>query len=104
MDGTYILFPADRRENIIPRLKYLKPNGAINDSWIYSNLGYVIAGAIIEKATNESWEKNIQDKIFKPLNMNSSNTSIKEMTKTKDYSFGYGISNNLSQKSSICRT
>ncbi len=98
VDGTYILFPADRRENIIPRLKYLKPNGAINDSWIYSNLGYVIAGAIIEKATNESWEKNIQDKIFKPLNMNSSNTSIKEMTKTKDYSFGYGISNNLSQK------
>lgn len=98
VDGTYILFPANIRENIIPRLKYLKPNGAIKDSWIYSNLGYVIAGAIIEKTTNESWEKNIQDKIFMPLNMNSSNTSIKEMTKTKDYSFGYGISKNQSQK------
>lgn len=57
VDGTYILFPANIRENIIPRLKYLKPNGAIKDSWIYSNLGYVIAGAIIEKTTNESWEK-----------------------------------------------
>lgn len=98
VDGTYILFPADSRENIIPRLKYLKPNGAIKDSWIYSNLGYVIAGTIIEKTTNESWEKNIQDKIFMPLNMNSSNTSIREMIKTKDYSFGYGISNNQSKK------
>lgn len=98
VDGTYILFPADKRESIIPRLKYLKPNGAIKDSWIYSNLGYVIAGTIIEKTTNECWEKNIQDKIFKPLNMNSSSTSITEMTKTKDYSLGYGINNNQSQK------
>ena len=86
IDGTYIFFPADKRENIIPRLKYLKPNGAIKDSWIYSNLGYLIAGTIIEKTTNESWEKNIQDKIFKPLNMNSSSTSIAEMIKAKDFS------------------
>lgn len=98
VDGTYILFPADRRENIIPRLKYLKPNGAIKDSWIYSNLGYVIAGTIIEKTTNESWEKNIQDKIFKPLNMNSSSTSIAEMIKARDFSFGYGISNLQTQR------
>lgn len=98
VDGTYILFPANKRENLMPRLKYLKPNGAIKDSWIYSNLSYVIAGTIIEKTTNESWEKNIQDKIFKPLNMNSSSTSISEMTKTNNYSLGYGISNNQSQK------
>lgn len=98
VDGTYILFPADKRENLMPRLKYLKPNGAIKDSWIYSNLGYIIAGTIIEKTTNESWEKNIQDKIFMPLNMNSSSTSIAAMTKTNDYSFGYGISNSQSQK------
>ncbi|MCY1660219.1 serine hydrolase [Chryseobacterium sp. SL1] len=98
IDGTYIFFPEDKRENIIPRLKYLKPNGAIKDSWIYSNLGYLIAGTIIEKTTNESWEKNIQDKIFKPLNMNSSSTSIAEMKKAKDFSFGYGISNLQTQR------
>lgn len=98
IDGTYILFPADKRENIIPRLKYLKPNGAIKDSWIYSNLGYVIAGTVIEKNTNESWEKNIQDKIFKPLNMTSSSTSIAEMIQAKDFSFGYGISNQQTQR------
>lgn len=98
IDGTYILFPADKRENLMPRLKYLKPNGAIKESWIYSNFGYIIAGTIIEKTTNESWEKNIQDKIFKPLNMNRSSTSITEMIKANDYSFGYGLSNNQTQK------
>lgn len=97
-DGTYILFPADKRENIMPRLKYLKPNGAIKESWIYSNLGYVIAGSIIEKVSNESWESNIQQKIFQPLNMFSSSTSISEMIKTTDYSLGYGLSATQTKK------
>jgi hypothetical protein len=61
-------------------------------------LGYILAGTIIEKTTNESWDKNIQDKIFIPLNMNSSSTSITEMKKANDYSFGYGLSNNQTQK------
>jgi CubicO group peptidase (beta-lactamase class C family) len=98
VDGTYILFPADKRENLMPRLKYLKPNGAIKDSWVYSNLGYIIAGTIVEKTTNESWEKNIQDKILKPLNMNSSSISITEMIKSNNYSFGYGLSKKQTQK------
>jgi len=98
VDGTCVFFSADKRENLMPRLKYLKPNGAIKDSWIYSNLGYIIAGTIIEKTTNESWEKNVEDKIFKPLHMNSSSSSITEMLKAKDYSFGYGLSNNQTKK------
>lgn len=98
VDGTYVLFPADKREKLMTRLKYLKPNGATKDSWIYSNMGYIIAGTVIEKTTNESWEKNVQDKIFKPLNMNSSSTSITEMKKTNNYSFGYGLSKKLTQK------
>ncbi len=98
LDGSYILFPAENREKLIERLKYLKPNGEINNSWIYSNMGYIITGAIIEKITNESWESNIQNKLFNNLGMNSSNLSIFDMIKTKNYSFGYGISNNKIQK------
>ncbi len=98
VDGTYILFPAYNRAQIMPRVKYLKPNGAIKDSWIYSNLGYIIAGHIAEKTTNEAWETNINEKIFKPLNMNRSSTSIAEMTDANDYSFGYGLSNKKTQK------
>lgn len=93
VDGTYILFPAENRDNLIPRLKYLKPNGEIKDSWLYSNLGYSIAGNIAEKITNMDWEKNIQEKLFTPLHMTSSCTSIQDMIKTNNYSFGYGIHN-----------
>jgi len=37
----------------------------------YSNLGYVIVGAIVEKVTGMSWEEAIQDKVLKPLGMES---------------------------------
>jgi CubicO group peptidase (beta-lactamase class C family) len=98
MDGTYILFPAATRKELMLRLKYLEPEGAIKDSWLYSNMGYIIAGTIIEGATKETWEQNIQDKIFKPLQMNSSGTSVAEMIRTADHSLGYGLNNTSIEK------
>ena len=37
----------------------------------YSNLGYVNAGAIVEKLTGKSWEKNMVEHVFGPLEMTS---------------------------------
>ena len=37
----------------------------------YSNLGYVIAGAITEKVTGKSWEQAMRDEVFGPLGMTS---------------------------------
>lgn len=37
----------------------------------YSNLGYIIAGHILERLTNSTWEQLITTHLFKPLNMNS---------------------------------
>lgn len=37
----------------------------------YSNLGYVIAGAMTEKATGKTWEELMTEKLFKPLGMKS---------------------------------
>jgi CubicO group peptidase (beta-lactamase class C family) len=98
VDGTYIFFPAVKRIDLMPRLKYLKQNGPVNESWIYSNFGYVIAGTIVEQVTNQSWDKNIQDEIFTPLHMNSSSTSISEMLKSGNYASGYGINNKETKK------
>ncbi|MDF1745384.1 MAG: serine hydrolase, partial [Gimesia sp.] len=38
----------------------------------YCNAGYCILGRIIEKVTRKSFERNLQDRIFEPLGMNSS--------------------------------
>ena len=44
-----------------------KPNAKCN----YSNLGYVIAGAIVEHVTMKSWEESIQELLFDPLEMHT---------------------------------
>jgi CubicO group peptidase (beta-lactamase class C family) len=35
----------------------------------YSNLGYIIAGAVVEKITGQTWERVITDELFTPLGM-----------------------------------
>jgi len=39
--------------------------------YLYSNLGYIIAGAILERISNKSWESLMKEKIFTPLQMTS---------------------------------
>ncbi|MEZ6070609.1 MAG: serine hydrolase domain-containing protein [Pirellulales bacterium] len=45
-----------------------KPPGT---EFAYSNLGYVIVGAVIEKLTGKSWQENMVEQIFEPLKMKS---------------------------------
>jgi CubicO group peptidase (beta-lactamase class C family) len=55
------------------RLKYAraaldqKPVAAVGAKMSYSNNGYIIAGAMLEKRTGKPWETLIQKEVFKPL-------------------------------------
>ncbi|MDT0554650.1 serine hydrolase [Patiriisocius hiemis] len=91
-DGSNTFFPTKKPEEFIPRFRYLKPNGAIKNSFIYSNVGFGIAGLIIQKASKETWESAIQNKIFKPLDMTRSTTNIQNMEKDMNHGIGYGLS------------
>jgi CubicO group peptidase (beta-lactamase class C family) len=42
------------------------------EQWKYNNSGYALLGAIIEKVSGKSYERFIEDEIFKPLGMTSS--------------------------------
>ena len=67
INGTLVLFPERSKLEVIKKLKYIKPEGKPKDSWIYSNMGYTIAGTIVEEVTGESWEDNLKKNIFNPL-------------------------------------
>ncbi|WP_140984417.1 serine hydrolase domain-containing protein [Asticcacaulis tiandongensis] len=43
------------------------PADAIGKQMVYSNNGYAVAGAMLEKLTGTSWETLIQTEVFKPL-------------------------------------
>ena len=103
LDGTTILFPPDVENPLLSRLQYLKPASEVRSKWIYSNMGYVLAGEIVEKVSGKNWENNISENIFKPLEMNASNTSIDEMIVSKDFSYGYGLDNKEIKKTAYSK-
>jgi CubicO group peptidase (beta-lactamase class C family) len=45
---------------------------APDERWLYDNSGYILLGAIIEKASGQSYEDFIRTKIFEPLGMKHS--------------------------------
>jgi CubicO group peptidase (beta-lactamase class C family) len=63
--------PDPRAERIAFARKALAmaPKGPAETTFEYSNNGYVIAGAMREAATGESWESLMRADVFKPLGM-----------------------------------
>jgi CubicO group peptidase (beta-lactamase class C family) len=47
------------------------PQSAPGSAYDYSNFGYIVAGAIVEKVTGKSWERNMALHVFDPLEMTS---------------------------------
>jgi CubicO group peptidase (beta-lactamase class C family) len=48
-----------------------KPEHPPGSNYLYSNLGYIIAGAVVEKVTGQTWEQAIRQELFQPLGMKS---------------------------------
>ena len=69
--GDLMIWPGTTLTNkdIIKGLKHLPEVSSFRSEFAYDNLMYVIAGEIIAKITNKSWQENIKDTIFQPLGM-----------------------------------
>ncbi len=61
--------PQMQRVQALKQALSKKPEFSPGSNYQYSNLGYVIIGAIVEKVTGMSWEEAIQERVFKPLEM-----------------------------------
>ena len=59
----------------------------------YSNAGYILLGKIIEKVSGMSYEKYLQENIFKPLGMNNTGYEHPDI-KVRNCATGYIISDN----------
>ena len=76
-DHLWIGSPENSREEIISRLRYLKPTAPFRTRYQYQNLMFMVAGQIIPEVTGKSWDDFIDQRIFRPLGMDESNTSIR---------------------------
>jgi CubicO group peptidase (beta-lactamase class C family) len=68
--------PHRDRAELIHRIRYLEPERSFRDGYVYSNVGFMIAGELIPAITGQSWEEFIETRLFAPLRMSRSNTSV----------------------------
>jgi CubicO group peptidase (beta-lactamase class C family) len=61
----------EQRRRFASELLSLPPDGERGES-LYSNAGYIVAGAMLERVMDESWEALMQREVFVPLGMDSS--------------------------------
>lgn len=67
------------REEILRRIRFLKPNSSFRSQYGYQNIMFLAAGQVIPAVTGTSYDDFIKERIFKPLQMTRSNTSPKDL-------------------------
>ena len=64
------------RDELLRRLRYLKPSWSLRSHYGYSNLMYLAAGQIAAAVEHKPWDDIVRERIFLPLGMTSTNTSV----------------------------
>jgi CubicO group peptidase (beta-lactamase class C family) len=63
--------PLQDRARVVRGLEKVKLDAKPGEKYAYSNLGYVVLGAIADRRGKASWEEQLQQKILKPLGIKS---------------------------------
>jgi CubicO group peptidase (beta-lactamase class C family) len=64
------------RDEIVRRIRHAKPDWSFRSKFGYQNIMYLAAGQIIPAITGKSWDDFVKARIFTPLEMTASNTSV----------------------------
>ena len=77
------------RAELIEVAAMAKPTAKLGEKFQYQNVMYTAAGEAVAQAQHSTWDKLIATRIFKPLGMRGSDTTVVAMQKARDFSFGY---------------
>ena len=66
--------------SILEKMRLVAPAYSTRSSFIYQNVMYAAAGAVVEAASGVPWSRFVEERIFKPLQMTDSTTSAATLT------------------------
>ena len=64
------------RDDVIQRVRYLEPSWSFRSTYGYQNIMFITAGEIAAKAAGTTWDRLVRERIFLPLGMLETNTSV----------------------------
>jgi CubicO group peptidase (beta-lactamase class C family) len=76
-------------QELIEKVKYLKPTRAYGEAFLYNNIFFSLAGIVAGQLYGGTWQELIKDKIFSPLQMRSSGFGIAEPDQNTETGFDY---------------
>jgi CubicO group peptidase (beta-lactamase class C family) len=88
-DLSWYFFPTFSKDSLVSRIQYHEPVTTVRNKFYYNNFMFMLQGVVAERITNKSWEENVRESIFKPLEMERSNISIAEMEQAENAAIGY---------------
>jgi CubicO group peptidase (beta-lactamase class C family) len=69
------------RDEILPRLRHLKPTSSFRAGYAYSNFGLTEGAVAAAKPTGMAWEDVAEEKLYKPLGMRSTSSRYADFVK-----------------------
>jgi CubicO group peptidase (beta-lactamase class C family) len=72
------------RDEILRRVRFLQPSWSFRSQFGYQNLMYLAAGQVTARVANTTWDDFIGRRIFQPLGMTNSNTTIRALAGQSD--------------------
>jgi CubicO group peptidase (beta-lactamase class C family) len=79
------------REDLVGRLRFLKPYRDFRSTYHYNNLTIMTMGYLEGKVSGLGWEGCIREKVFAPLAMSHSDLSVTDIEKTADHATPYEL-------------
>lgn len=75
---------ANDRGEILRRIRFLKPSWSLRSRFGYQNVMFLAAGEIIPAITKKTWDDFVRERIFVPLGMKDSSTSIRSFANSNN--------------------
>ncbi|MDH3222240.1 MAG: serine hydrolase [Gemmatimonadota bacterium] len=67
------------REDVLHRARYQPLTHPLRATFEYNNIMWIAAGELVEEKSGMSWDQFIEERIFSPLNMGKSTTTVRDL-------------------------
>lgn len=81
----------DRRLDAVKTLSEAPPLHAPGSKYLYSNWGFVLAGAMMERVGDATWEELMRTRLFEPLGMHSAGFGAPNQEDSPKHPFGHNV-------------
>ena len=79
------------RDEVLRRVRFLKPSWGFRSRWGYQNIMYLAAGEAAAKVAGSTWEALVQQRIFDPLGMTASVPIARTPERLSNFATPHGL-------------